>query len=177
MENTKIRMQVLAALFAAACAVLAQLIIPIQPVPISLASLGAMLAGGFLGKRYGFLALLIYLLLGAAGVPVFSMFRGGIHMFAGPTGGFLLGFAPMAFAVGWLCEKTEYKFIKLFGAVFLGNLVCYVFGIAWFVYLTHTDMWTALTLCIFPFIPGDLLKIVLSAFLVSRYRNRLLRIR
>ena len=155
MENTKIRMQVLAALFAAACAVLAQLIIPIQPVPISLASLGAMLAGGCLGKRYGFLALLIYLLLGAAGVPVF----------------------PMAFAVGWLCEKTEYKFMKLFGAVFLGNLVCYVFGIAWFVYLTHTDMWTALTLCVFPFIPGDLLKIVLSAFLVSRYRNRLLRIR
>ena len=99
MENTKIRMQVLAALFAAACAVLAQLIIPIQPVPISLASLGAMLAGGFLGKRYGFLALLIYLLLGAAGVPVFSMFRGGIHMFAGPTGGFLLGFAPMALSL------------------------------------------------------------------------------
>lgn len=71
MENTKIRMQVLAALFAAACAVLAQFVIPIQPVPISLTSLGPMLAGGFLGKRYGFLALLIYLLLGAVGIPVF----------------------------------------------------------------------------------------------------------
>ncbi|MFQ9401562.1 MAG: biotin transporter BioY [Dialister sp.] len=176
MENTKIRMQVLAALFAAACAVLAQLIIPIQPVPISLASLGAMLAGGFLGKRYGFLALLIYLLLGAAGVPVFLCSAAGFTCLP-DLRGFLLGFAPMAFAVGWLCEKTEYKFIKLFGAIFLGNLVCYVFGIAWFVYLTHTDMWTALTLCVFPFIPGDLLKIVLSAFLVSRYRNRLLRIR
>ena len=74
--NHSIRMQVLCALFAAVCAVCSQLTIPIQPVPITLGTFGVLMAGGFLGKRYGLLALLIYLILGAAGVPVFSMMRG-----------------------------------------------------------------------------------------------------
>lgn len=70
--NHSIRMQVLCALFAAVCAVCSQLTIPIQPVPITLGTFGVLMAGGFLGKRYGLLALLIYLILGAAGVPVFD---------------------------------------------------------------------------------------------------------
>ena len=83
--NHSIRMQVLCALFAAVCAVCSQLTIPIQPVPITLGTFGVLMAGGFLGKRYGLLALLIYLILGAAGVPVFSMMRAGISVLAGPS--------------------------------------------------------------------------------------------
>lgn len=174
MTNSNVKMQVMAALFAAACAVLSQITIPIQPVPISLGSLGVLMAGGFLGRRYGFLSLVIYLLLGAAGVPVFSMLRGGLHVFAGPAGGFIVGYAPMAFAVGWLTEKLGYTFPRLVIAIFLGNLVCYMFGIPWFMYLTRTELWATLVLCVFPFIPGDLAKIIFSAFLINRYRSKFL---
>ena len=76
-QNSSIRMQVLCALFAAVTAVCSQITIPIQPVPITLGTFAVLMAGGFLGKRYGFLAIAIYLLLGMAGVPVFSMMRRG----------------------------------------------------------------------------------------------------
>ena len=80
-------MQVLCALFAAFCAVCSQLTIPIQPVPITLGTFAVLLAGGFLGSRYGLMSIVIYLLLGAAGVPVFSMMRSGVSVIAGPAGG------------------------------------------------------------------------------------------
>ena len=72
-------MQVMCALFTAVCAVFSQLTIPIQPVPITLGSFAALMAGGFLGKRYGFLSLVIYLLLGMAGVPSLKTFVRIIH--------------------------------------------------------------------------------------------------
>ena len=82
MNNSNIRMQVLCALFAAFCAVCSQLTIPIQPVPITLGTFAVLLAGGFLGSRYGLMSIVIYLLLGAAGVPVFSMMRSGVSVIA-----------------------------------------------------------------------------------------------
>lgn len=91
MNNSNIRMQVLCALFAAFCAVCSQLTIPIQPVPITLGTFAVLLAGGFLGSRYGLMSIVIYLLLGAAGVPVFSMMRSGVSVIAGPAGGFIIG--------------------------------------------------------------------------------------
>ena len=164
--NHSIRMQVLCALFAAVCAVCSQLTIPIQPVPITLGTFGVLMAGGFLGKRYGLLALLIYLILGAAGVPVFSMMRAGISVLAGPSGGFILGFAPMAFVVGLVSEKL--------GHTFKSMLVATLMGIGWFMFLTGTGMWSAMVMCMFPFLPGDLAKIILASFLVAKYRKTLI---
>lgn len=109
-QNHSIRMQVLCALFAAVTAVCSQITIPIQPVPITLGTFAVLMAGGFLGKRYGLLAIVIYLLLGMAGVPVFSMMRAGFSVIAGPSGGFIIGFAPMAFVVGLVSEKLGYSF-------------------------------------------------------------------
>lgn len=172
--NHSIRMQVLCALFAAVCAVCSQLTIPIQPVPITLGTFGALMAGGFLGKRYGLLALLIYLILGAAGVPVFSMMRAGISVLAGPSGGFILGFAPMAFVVGLVSEKLGHTFKPMLAATLAGTAVCYVMGIGWFMFLTGTGMWSAMVMCMFPFLPGDLAKIILASFLVAKYRKTLI---
>lgn len=175
MDNNKsIRMQVLCALFAAVCAVCSQLTIPIQPVPITLGTFAALMAGGFLGKRYGLLALIIYLILGMAGVPVFSMMRGGFSVLAGPSGGFIIGFAPMAFVVGLVAEKWGYSFKNMLLATVLGTAVCYAMGLAWFIFLTHTGIWPAMVMCMFPFLPGDLAKIVLASFLVSKYRKKLI---
>ena len=172
--NHSIRMQVLCALFAAVCAVCSQLTIPIQPVPITLGTFGVLMAGGVLGKRYGLLALLIYLILGAAGVPVFSMMRAGISVLAGPSGGFILGFAPMAFVVGLVSEKLGHTFKSMLVATLAGTAVCYVMGIGWFMFLTGTGMWSAMVMCMFPFLPGDLAKIILASFLVAKYRKTLI---
>lgn len=174
MNRNKTRMQVLAALFAAVCAVCSQLTIPIQPVPITLGTFGVLMAGGFLGKRYGFLSLVIYLLLGAAGVPVFSMMRGGISVLAGPAGGFIIGFAPMAFVTGLFAEKLGYTFSKMIAATFAGTVACYALGVGWFMYLTGNGIASAFALCVAPFLIGDGAKILLSSFLVSRYRKRLI---
>lgn len=132
------------------------------------------MAGGFLGKRYGLLALLIYLILGAAGVPVFSMMRAGISVLAGPSGGFILGFAPMAFVVGLVSEKLGHTFKSMLVATLAGTAVCYVMGIGWFMFLTGTGMWSAMVMCMFPFLPGDLAKIILASFLVAKYRKTLM---
>ena len=113
-------MQVMCALFTAVCAVFSQLTIPIQPVPITLGSFAALMAGGFLGKRYGFLSLVIYLLLGMAGVPVFSMMRAGVSVIAGPSGGFIVGFAVMAFIVGLVGEKLGFTFKNMLLGTVLG---------------------------------------------------------
>ena len=174
-QNRSIRMQVLCALFAAVTAVSSQLTIPIQPVPITLGTFAVLMAGGFLGKRYGILAIIIYLLLGMAGVPVFSMMRAGFSVIAGPSGGFILGFAPMAFVVGLISEKLGYSFKNMMVATLCGTAVCYTLGLAWFMLLTGTGLWPAMVMCMFPFLPGDFAKILLASFLVSKYRDKLIR--
>ena len=145
MNNSNIRMQVLCALFAAFCAVCSQLTIPIQPVPITLGTFAVLLAGGFLGS-----------------------------VIAGPAGGFIIGFAVMAFVTGLISEKYGYSFKTMLIASVCGTLGCYILGIAWFIFLTGTGVWSAFLLCMFPFLPGDLAKILLASFLVSKYRGRLI---
>lgn len=172
-QNHSIRMQVLCALFAAVTAVCSQITIPIQPVPITLGTFAVLMAGGFLGKRYGLLAIVIYLLLGMAGVPVFSMMRAGFSVIAGPSGGFIIGFAPMAFVVGLVSEKLGYSFKNMLAATIAGTAVCYIMGLAWFMFLTGTGIWASMVMCMFPFLPGDFAKILLASFLVSKYRRRL----
>ena len=173
-NNHSVRMQVMCALFTAVCAVFSQLTIPIQPVPITLGSFAALMAGGFLGKRYGFLSLVIYLLLGMAGVPVFSMMRAGVSVIAGPSGGFIVGFAVMAFIVGLVGEKLGFTFKNMLLGTVLGTAACYTMGLAWFMFLTGNGLWPSMLLCMFPFLPGDITKIVLASYLISRYRKRLI---
>lgn len=172
--SVKTRMQVLCALFAAVCAVFSQITIPIQPVPITLGTFAALMAGGFLGKRYGFLSIVLYLLLGMAGVPVFSLMRAGFSVIAGPSGGFIVGFAAMAFVTGLAGEKFDYSFRGMIFASILGTAACYIMGLAWFMFLTGTGLWASMVMCMFPFLPGDLLKVLLASFLVSRYRKQII---
>jgi biotin transport system substrate-specific component len=173
--KASVRMNVLCALFAAVCAVCSQLTIPIQPVPITLGTFAVLMAGGFLGKRYGLISIVIYLLLGMAGVPVFSMMRSGVSVLAGPSGGFILGFAPMAYIVGLVSEKLGYSFKSMIVATLAGTAICYIMGIGWFMFLTGTGIWAAMLMCMFPFLPGDFVKVLLASFLVSRYRDKVIK--
>lgn len=161
---------VLMALFAALTCVLAPLAVPIGPVPISLTNLVIYFSVFVLGWQRATITYIVYLLLGMAGLPVFSGFEGGIGKIAGPTGGYLVGFILMAIICGlFIQRKTEKAWLKYlfdFIGMVLGTVVAYAFGTAWFCFSTGTGLWAALLVCVFPFILGDLAKIVLS-FLVA----------
>ena len=139
-------------------------------VPFTLQTMGVFLICGLLGGRRGTLAVLIYILLGAVGIPVFSGFTGGFARLMGPTGGYIVGFLGSAL-IYWLLEKLLGKkiWIKAVSMV-LGLLVCYALGTIWFYIVynngTGTMGWgLVLAKCVIPFIPVDLIKIVLALIL------------
>ena len=158
----------LIAMFAAITAALSQLIIPVGPIPINLATLSVFLCGGLLGAKRGGLSQLVYVLMGAAGLPVFKGFSAGPGYIAGPTGGFIIGYIIAAFTVGTLIRKMPKK-MWFYAAAMLAGAVCYfITGTLWYMYSTKTALLPALSLCVYPFIPGDILKILLAAYLVKR---------
>ena len=174
-SKNKLRQQVLAALFAALTAVFAQLAIPINPVPITLGTLAVLLAGGFLGKKYGALSMLLYVLLGVLGIPVFSMMRSGFAALVGPSGGFIIGFIFMALIMGLTAELFGEHYGKLCIGGIIGTAACYLLGIIWFIILTGKGIQSALAVCVIPFLPGDAAKILIASFLIKKYRRIVLK--
>ena len=162
-----LKSMVLMALLAALTCVLAPLSIPIGPVPISFTNLVIYFSLYVLGWQRATITYLVYLLLGLVGLPVFSGFEGGVGKLAGPTGGYLIGFIFMAVISGLFVKMKEDEVIlnRVLGiaGMILGTLVAYAFGTAWFCYSTGTGLSAALTLCVIPFIPGDLVKIIVAA--------------
>ena len=155
--------------------------IQIGPVPVTLQTLAVLAVLLTTGGRRGTIAVAVYLALGAIGVPVFSGFKGGPAAFAGPTGGFLIGFLAAAL-VYWLLEKlvfaklmTTQKKKIIFGFVnsLIFELIMYTVGVIWFmtVYAAQTGpvgLLTVLSLCVFPFIIPDLIKIAAAVIISSR---------
>lgn len=160
------------ALFAVIIAVCAWISVP-TTVPFTLQTFGIFLAVGVLGGKRGTLAVLVYLLLGAVGVPVFAGFSGGIGCLLGSTGGYIVGFL-LAALVMWLMERLlGDKMWVLALSMVLGLAVCYAFGTAWFmaVYAGTTGaigLMTALGWCVVPFILPDLIKIALALVICRR---------
>lgn len=161
-----LRDMVLMALFAAIFCVLAPLAIPIGPVPVSLTNFVVFISVYILGWHRTVITYVVYLLIGLAGLPVFSGFQGGLGKMAGPTGGYLIGFIFTAVIAGLFTKFQEEKVLmnRIRGMVgmILGMIVAYGFGTAWFCYSTGTGLSAALALCVFPFIPGDLVKMVIA---------------
>lgn len=156
---------VLCSLFAALIAVCAWISIPFLDIAFTLQTLGIFLALGLLGGKLGSRAVLLYLLLGAVGLPVFSGFQGGIGILAGVTGGYLWGFAFAGLAYRLLehCGKLP--------AMIVSQLVCYFFGSLWFYLYAGGGLWLILARCVFPFLLPDGVKIAL-AFILSRQLAR-----
>lgn len=165
------------AVFTALIAVGAWIAVP-TPVRIdfTLQTLGVFLAVGVLGGRRGTLAVAAYLLLGAVGAPVFSGFSGGLSALVSPSGGYLIGFFFAALFM-WAVEKAAGgKLWKLGVSMVVGLLICYAFGTAWFMVVypmggEAVGLWTALTWCVFPYVPFDLIKIALALGLTSQLRR------
>ncbi|MDE6434540.1 MAG: biotin transporter BioY [Lachnospiraceae bacterium] len=163
----------LIAVMTAVTCVLAPLSIPIGPVPISLTTVAIYFGLYILGTKRETISCIVYMLIGLAGLPVFSGFTGGPGKLIGPTGGYMMGFVPMAIIAGLVIDKTNGKFILDFLAMVAGTAVCYAFGTIWLAYQGQMDFTKALFLGVIPFIPGDLIKMVLAAFFGARIRNQL----
>jgi biotin transport system substrate-specific component len=141
-------------------------------VPISLATFAVLLSGILLGAKYGAISQLVYVLLGSVGVPVFAGWTGGIGITLGVTGGYIIGYIPMAFIAGLLYHRFgreasgTRKYIVMFVSMVLATAVLYILGTAWFMAQTGMTLGASLAACVIPFLPGDLIKIV-AVMLVS----------
>lgn len=163
---------VLTALFAALTAVLAQIQLPIGPVPFNLAVFGAFLAGMLLEPAWAAASMGVYMLLGAVGIPVFAGFMGGPAVLLGKTGGYVIGYIFIALATA-LAVKRSGKLPVIGVAMLAGLLVCYGFGTAWFMAVTGADLVSALGWCVLPFIVPDVCKGVLACVLGRLLAGRL----
>ena len=168
------------ALMTAVLCILAPISIPIGPVPISLGLFAVFLSAYILGSKWAAVSCAIYLALGAVGLPVFSGFSGGIGKLFGPTGGYLIGYIFTVIIAGMFIafadkhfesKKKHFAFV-LFGMI-VALLVTYAFGTVWFVIWSGTGIGYALTVCVLPFIPFDLVKIVIAMLLGNLVRSRL----
>ena len=161
--------------------------IPLGPVPFTLQTLGILAVMLTIGGRRGTIAILVYLALGAVGVPVFAGFKGGIMSFIGPTGGFLIGFV-LAALVFWLLEKIILKKLMttpvktwIFGMLgfIVFEIVMYIVGVIWLmtVYAAQTGpvgLVTVMGWCVFPFIIPDVVKMAV-AVLIGERASKLIR--
>ena len=155
------------ALMAAFTAVAAQIAIPLEPVPFTLQVLAVVLTGLLLGPRYGALAMAIYLLVGAVGIPVFSGFRGGLGILLGDTGGYLLAY-PLAAALAGVAAGAVANAPRrralivgfLWGSLALA--VIYALGAAWLMVLAGLSPGAALVAGVLPFVVFDLIKVGLA---------------
>lgn len=160
------------ALIAAVFCVLAPWSIPIGPVPLSLTNFIIQLSVYLLSWRRATMSYVVYVLLGMAGLPVFSGFMGGLGKVAGPTGGFIFGLGLMAVIAGVAVEKTNRRILHAL-AMMAGMGVCYAFGTAWICIQSQMTVEAALGVCVLPFLPGDLFKIVVATGLGPVLRARL----
>ncbi len=165
------------ALFAALMAICAWISIPLT-VPFTLQTFGVFITLTLLGGRRGTLSIIVYLLLGAVGLPVFSGFKGGIGVLFGTTGGYLVGFILSALIIWGIAHFFGDSTIVLAVAMLIGLCVCYVFGTIWFMVLytrssQAVGLITVLSWCVFPFIIPDIIKLVLALVLGRRLKPRL----
>ncbi|MDE4084587.1 biotin transporter BioY [Planococcus maritimus] len=172
-SNKKLRMMIVTALFAAIIGILAQVTIPLPLVPITGQTLAIGLAATILGARYGTLSILVYLAIGAAGIPVFAQLSGGLGSLFGPTGGYLFGFIPTAFVIGYYLEKTGFTLMNAVIANILGMFVALGFGTVWLKVFAELS-WTGAFMGGFaPFILVGVIKAVLAAWIGISVRSRL----
>jgi len=157
----------LIALFACIISVCSWLSVPVSAVPVTLQTFGVFCALLILGGKNGFLSILIYILLGLLGVPVFSGFKAGPSALFGLTGGYIIGFLLMALVFILFTKLIDNKLIIKVISLIIGLVICYAFGTFWFIIIynageSQIGIKSALSLCVLPFIIPDLLKLALA---------------
>lgn len=168
----KLRDLLYVSLFGAVIAVCSWISVPFV-IPFTLQTFAVFCAAAILGTKRGTAAVLLYILLGAVGLPVFSGFRGGVGVILGTTGGYITGFVLCALITGLITDRFGHGFWVSFVAMALGLIVCYIFGTLQYVYIstgsiTPSTFAAATLTCVAPFIVPDIIKITLAVMLSSR---------
>jgi biotin transport system substrate-specific component len=172
-SSEKLRMMIVTALFAAIIGILAQITIPLPLVPITGQTLALGLTATILGSRYGTLSVLLYIAIGSIGVPIFSQLSGGLGVLFGPTGGFIFGFIPATFLIGYFMEKTSFTIRNAVIANVIGMFIALLFGTLWLKYFVSLSWTAAFASGFAPFVIVGLIKAVLAAWIGIAVRNRL----
>jgi Uncharacterized conserved protein len=177
----KTRDYILCGLFAAILCVSAFISIPLffTPIPLTMQVLAVAITAMVLGGKRGAIAVLIYVLLGCFGLPVFSGMKGGLGVVAGATGGYIWGFIPATFVAGTLYEKvmtgsnSGKEIGKAIGALCVGLCVLYVCGAIQLMYVANMGLGAALGAAVIPFIPFDIFKIAVAAVIAVNLRKQI----
>ena len=175
MQNSKISIQDICSIsiMTAITVVLAQISIPMPlGVPMTMQTFAVTLAGIVLGAKRGAISMIIYVLLGAIGVPVLANFSGGFQHLIGPTGGFLLSFPIMAYLIGIGTKMRRQKGMFLLFLI-LGTAANYAIGVLMFCILMKASIWTGITACVLPFIPTAIIKAAVASRLGLKLQVRL----
>lgn len=174
-REMKIKEITFVAVFAAvmgALGIVPSIILPFTPVPITLQTLGVILAGGVLGARLGAMSQIIFLLIVAAGMPLLSGGRGGLNVFVGPSAGYLISWPITAFCIGCLLSKLKASKLRsiLLINLTVGIFLIYLIGIPVQAFMMNIPILEAVKLSLV-YIPGDVLKATLASILVYRLRK------
>ncbi|EUJ26566.1 BioY family protein [Listeria cornellensis FSL F6-0969] len=154
-------------------AILAQITIPIGPIPLTGQTFAVGLAATILGARNATISVAVYIVLGAIGIPVFAGMTAGLGIIFGPTGGFIIGFLFNAYITGYLIEKTNFSMAYAIFANIIGSFVTLLFGVVWLKISGDLSWSTAFTAGAIPFIIPGILKATLAALAGIGIRKRL----
>ncbi len=174
---------VIIAIFVALITVCTWITIPFGTIPFTLQTFAIFVTGGILGAKRGTIAVIVYILIGIIGVPVFSGFSGGIVKFipnteTGMTGGYIIGFVFTTIIIGIfknlsIERDTKTKILYVGIGMVLGDIVCLAFGTVWFWLFNpmHLGLVATLSACVVPFIIPELVKIIIALLVVTRVNN------
>ncbi|MCC8043599.1 MAG: biotin transporter BioY [Oscillospiraceae bacterium] len=163
---------VMCAVLTALTAVLSQLSIPLpSQIPITLQTFAVALCGYMLGSRLGSVSLIVYALLGAVGVPVFASFSGGLGAIAGYTGGYIIGFIPMAFLCGLGTELNNKALLAVLSLA--GLAVCHLLGTIWFSIVSGTSLLSSFMVASVPYLVKDIVSVVCAYFIALAVKKAL----
>jgi len=146
--------------------------LPFSPVPLTLQTFFVLLSGACLAGNFGGLSQLVYVLLGTAGLPVFSQAGSGVLYLLGPTGGYLLGFVLASLFIGRLIRHIPDKVSSIFVLFCLADLILLSFGVLWLKFISGCPLTKSLLIGFLPFIPGDLLKALAAVVIYSQIAKR-----
>lgn len=175
LSNQKLKFLIVDALFAVIIAILAQIAIPIGPIPFTGQTFAVGLAATILGARNSTISVSVYILLGAFGIPVFQGMTAGLGIILGVTGGFIIGFIGNAFLTGFLLDKFGYTNPNAIIANILGAFVTLLFGMFWLQISAGMSLSAAFFAGVLPFIIPGIIKAILAGFIGLKIRRQLIK--